>query len=174
MTRYSKKNGKYNISGSNYERLIGTRAQVWHKTAFKTSGGLKKNDLFQNKAGRIVSKSKHASAKRENRLVKNGYGTKKGKFGFVKLNGSPKKGRKSRKMRGGKAYGNSFRPTALSGNGFDGQRLASLGLGSNSVQFRAGQAGGKGYGWLNSNGIDGQGITKFLNGVQSIHSKPKS
>jgi hypothetical protein len=79
MTRVSKK-----VRG-NFEILIGTRAQVWHGTAYKTSGGLTKSDLLQNKSGRIVSKAKHSSAKRENRLVKAGYGTKKGMFGFVML-----------------------------------------------------------------------------------------
>ena len=89
-----------------YVQTTGTRAQVWHGTAKKTSGGLTKNDLMKNKAGRIVSRAKHNTAKREMRLVKYGYGTKKGEFGMVKL-GSPKsKGRKSRrnksrKMRGG-------------------------------------------------------------------------
>jgi hypothetical protein len=74
--------------------LIGTRAQVWHGTAYKTSGGLCKTDLFQNKAGRIVSKAKYLTAKKEKRLIKAGYGTKKGKFGYVKL--SMKKGSKKR------------------------------------------------------------------------------
>jgi hypothetical protein len=87
-----------------YVQTVGTRAQVWHGTAKKTSGGLTKNNLMKNKAGRIVSKAKHNTAKREMRLVKYGYGTKKGEFGMVKLGKS--KGRKSRrnksrKMRGG-------------------------------------------------------------------------
>lgn len=95
MTRFTKSaSGKYVVSGKSYDMLIGTRAQVWHGTAYKTTGGLTKSDLFQNKAGRIVSKSKHSSAKREKRLVKAGYGTKKGKFGYVKIG-------KSRKMKGG-------------------------------------------------------------------------
>jgi hypothetical protein len=81
MTRYSKSNGKYHISGSTYPMLVGTRAQVWHGTAYKTSGGLKKQSLTKNKSGRIVSKSKHSSAKRENRLVKHGYGVWKGDNG---------------------------------------------------------------------------------------------
>ena len=86
MTRYSKgADGKYHIAGKTYEILIGSREQVWHGTACKTSGGLKKSDLVQNKHGRVVSKAKFASAKRDNRLVKAGYGTKKGKFGYVKL-----------------------------------------------------------------------------------------
>ena len=71
-----------------YDRLIGSRREVWNGTCHHTSGGLTKGDLMQNKHGRIVSKSKHLTAKREKRLLKAGYGTKKGKFGFVKLNKS--------------------------------------------------------------------------------------
>ena len=69
MTRYSKSNGKYQVSGSSYNMLIGSRAQVWHGSAYKTSGGLTKKNLMQNKAGRIVSKAKHGTAKKDNRLV---------------------------------------------------------------------------------------------------------
>ena len=90
--------GKYHISGSVFEILIGTRAQVWHGTAYKTNGALKKSDLFQNKNGRIVSKSKHTTAKKEQRLLKHGYGTKKGKFGFVKVS---KKTRSKKSKKGG-------------------------------------------------------------------------
>jgi hypothetical protein len=94
MTKYNKSaSGKYNIRGKGYETLTGSRAQVWHQTAFKTSGGLERNDLMQNKNGRIVSRKKHTTAKKERRLVKAGYGTKKGKFGFVKLNGTKKRRR---------------------------------------------------------------------------------
>ena len=78
---------------------IGSRAQVWHGTAKKTSGGLTRNHLMMNKSGRIVSKAKHNTAKKENRLLKHGYGTKKGKFGFVKI-GSRKNRKGSKKMRG--------------------------------------------------------------------------
>jgi hypothetical protein len=106
MTRYTKTpGGKYVIKGHNYEMLCGSRAQVHHGTAYKTSGGLTKSDLVQNKNGRIVSKAKQMSAKKEKRLVKAGYGTKKGKFGYVMLNGKTRKTRKgrkgSKKMRGG-------------------------------------------------------------------------
>ena len=87
MTRYTKDaQGRFVINSKTHEVLIGTRAQVWHGTAYKTTGGLTKTNLFQNKAGRIVSAKKHATAKKEKRLVKAGFGTKKGKFGFVKLN----------------------------------------------------------------------------------------
>lgn len=90
--------GKYHINGSVFELLIGTRAQVWHGTAYKTNGGLLKSDLFQNKNGRIVSKAKHTTAKKEQRLLKHGYGTKKGKFGFVKVS---KKTRSRKSKKGG-------------------------------------------------------------------------
>ena len=81
---------------------VGSRAQVWHGTAKHTSGGLNKSQLMMNKSGRIVSRKKHASAKRENRLVKAGYKTKKGHFGFVKV-GSKTRGRKGHRKghRGG-------------------------------------------------------------------------
>jgi hypothetical protein len=75
-----------------HEKSTGTRAEVWHGTAKHTSGGLEKKDLLKNKHGRIVSKKKHHSEKKSKRLVKAGYGTKKGKFGFVLL-GKKKGGR---------------------------------------------------------------------------------
>jgi hypothetical protein len=92
--------GKYHMSGHKYEMLVGSRAQVWHGTAYKTSGDLKKGDLMMNKHGRIVSKKKHATAKKEKRLEKAGYKTVKGKFGFVK-DGAAKKRRTARKGRKG-------------------------------------------------------------------------
>lgn len=91
--------GKYHVAGKSYEMLIGTRAQVWHGTAYKTAGGLTKGHLMQNKAGRIVSRAKHSSAKKEMRLLKHGYGTKKGKFGYVKV--GSRKARRSRSHKGG-------------------------------------------------------------------------
>jgi hypothetical protein len=78
-----------------FEKTNGSRAEVWHGTAKKTPGGLTKSDLLMNKHGRIVSRKKHNTAKREKRLVKAGYLTKKGQFGFIK------KGKGSKKMRGG-------------------------------------------------------------------------
>ena len=110
MTRFTRSaNGKYVVHSKSYEMLIGTRAQVWHGTAYKTSGGLTHSHLMKNKSGRIVSKSKHVSAKKNNRLVKAGYLTKKGHFGFVKK-GS--KSKKSRKMKGGMS---ALSPSPISG-----------------------------------------------------------
>ena len=103
MAKYTKIGGKYVIGGKKYEKLEGTRAEVWHGTAYKTSGGLKKDDLMQNKAGRIVSAIKYKTAKKEMRLLKAGYGTKKGKFGYVKVSpkGKGKSAKRSKSMRGG-------------------------------------------------------------------------
>lgn len=150
---------------------IGTRAQVWHGTSKKTSGGLTKSDLMMNKAGRIVSRAKHFSAKKEQRLLKYGYGTKKGKFGFVRVGSMSRKHRKgSKKMRGGMM--------PLSPLGIDGQGITNYSAnGSDSVQIAAGMAGGRrrsrrmrgGSGMAplasagdanwNGDGIAGQGIT---------------
>jgi hypothetical protein len=59
----------------------GTKAQVYHGTAVKTSGGLTKKDLMKTKAGRIVSRRKHAAGiKAIRRLKKLGFVAKKGTF----------------------------------------------------------------------------------------------
>jgi hypothetical protein len=63
---------------------VGSRASVMHGTAHHTSGGLTKGDLKYNKWGRIVSRKKSAKAKKDNRLVKLGFKTVKGKFGVAK------------------------------------------------------------------------------------------
>jgi|TARA_Y100000992_G_C21251195_1_gene485951 hypothetical protein len=85
--------GKYHISGNTYDLLVGSRAQVHHGTAFKTSGGLTKKDIVMNKHGRIVSRKKSVTAKKEKRLEKAGYKPTKGKFKlFVKMP-TKKKGR---------------------------------------------------------------------------------
>lgn len=76
--------GKYHVKGVVCDLLIGSRAQVMHGTAYKTPGGLKKGDLLRNKRGIIVSRKKHASAKKDKRLEKYGYFTKKGQFGAIK------------------------------------------------------------------------------------------
>ena len=92
--------GMYHIKGQKFELLKGSRAQVWHGTAYKTKGDLKKADLYMNKHGRIVSKKKHTTAKKEKILQKYGDFTKKGKFGYVKK--GSKKSKKTRKNRGKK------------------------------------------------------------------------
>ena len=88
--------GKYAINGRKYDMLEGSRAQVWHETAYKTSGGLLRLDLIQNKHGRIVSRKKSITEKKMKRLQKHGYTYKKGKFGAVKM-GKTRKRRRGRK-----------------------------------------------------------------------------
>ena len=117
-----------------HEVNIGSRAQVWHGTAKKTSGGLTKSALMMNKHGRIVSKRKHMTAKKEKRLVKAGFLTKKGQFGFVKHghNSRHRSRKASRKMRGGMAYGGPLSPLA-----YDGKGVGTSGV---DLQFVAGNA----------------------------------
>ena len=94
-----KEDGTYHINGKKFRELFGSRQQVMNGTCYKTAGELVKSDLMMNKWGRIVSRKKHATAKKEKRLLKSGYTAKKGKFGYVKV--GTKKNRKTRKMRGG-------------------------------------------------------------------------
>ena len=145
---------------------VGSRRQVWNGTAKKTSGGLTKSDLVMSH-GRIVSKSKHISAKKEMRLVKHGYGTKKGKFGCVKLHKKThtRKHKKSHKKHkgggdpkevastastpttsstqaGGSGNAQALSP-ALADHSMDGEGITNYAsAGSNSVQVEAGMAGG--------------------------------
>jgi len=90
--------GFYHINGQKFQFLIGSRSQVMHGTAYKTNGGLKKKDFLYNKNGHIVSLRKHNQAKKDNRLVKAGYHTKKGQFGYVYKppNGTKKRTHKKR------------------------------------------------------------------------------
>jgi hypothetical protein len=59
---------------------------------------LLKKDLMKNKHGEIVSRKKHFQAKKDNRLVKAGFLTKKGVFGFVRKEQTKKNKRKSRRV----------------------------------------------------------------------------
>ena len=74
---------------------IGSRAEVFHGKALKTSGGLLENNLVKNKHGYIVSKRKvELSRKRKtNPLMAQGYLAKRNskKFGHAKTKLKPKK-----------------------------------------------------------------------------------
>jgi DVNP family len=137
---------------------VGSRAQVFHGTADKTSGGLTKKDLMMNKHHRIVSKKKHTSAKKKNRLLEHGYGYKKGQFGTVHLNKSRKlrKSKKSRSMYGGSGgltplgYAHIGKESTSGenyslpvGSGISGAGITNTGGFSTDVQMRAGMTGGK-------------------------------
>jgi hypothetical protein len=88
--------GKYHIAGKTFDMNEGSRAQVWHGTAYKTPGtpGLKKSDLIMVR-GRIKSKRKSALAKTQKHLKGHLQPKGSGVFGAA-----TKKKRGSKKARG--------------------------------------------------------------------------
>ena len=55
VKRHQKKaDGKYHVKGKKYSVLVGSRAQVMHGTAYKTSGGLTKSNLKMNRDMKII------------------------------------------------------------------------------------------------------------------------
>ena len=64
------KNGKYYIDNKIYDKLFGSREEVWNCKSYKTTGGLIKNDLIMNSSGKIVSKKKCIQEKTNNRFKK--------------------------------------------------------------------------------------------------------
>ena len=80
------------------KKNIGSRAEVFHGVAEKTTGGLKKTDLVKNKHGYIVSLKKSKSMKnpKKNPLVKLGLLQKKGSKTFGPLGCKTKKATKSK------------------------------------------------------------------------------
>lgn len=95
--------GMYHSGGAKYKMNRGSRAQVWHKTALKTAGGLTRSQLKMNKHGRIVSLKKSKSNPLK-RLTAAGYKTKKGVFGAIKKGKrTVKKGSRKSKAKRGKS-----------------------------------------------------------------------
>ncbi len=104
------KDGKYHIAGVGvFELLVGSRAQVAHGTAYKTSYGavkprgdaLTKKDIKKNKHGRYVSRTKSNKGKSLlKRLHRKGYYTRKGKFGAVRKHTPGKTGRRRGRRKG--------------------------------------------------------------------------
>ena len=98
---------------------VGSRRQVWNRTAKQTSGGLERSDLFQDKYGNLKSRKASKKAKKNSNLKKAGWTFKKGSFGAVRIEEKKKgkkrtkgkrktKGRKTkkgRKQRGGGSCG---------------------------------------------------------------------
>ena len=90
MSNVTRKNGGGNNNNNGNQNggkvaTVGSKAQVFRGTAKHTSGGLKKGDLMKTKAGRVVSKKKHAAGKKAiTRLRKMGYVAKKGTFKLFK------------------------------------------------------------------------------------------
>ena len=71
------KDKTYGINEIKYEKICGTREEVWNGKAYKTSGGLIKEDLLINKSDKIISKRKCILETNNNRFVK--YGVNKDK-----------------------------------------------------------------------------------------------
>lgn len=71
---------------------VGSKACVFHGTAVRTAGGLKKEDLMKTEKGRIVSKKQHAAGLKAIKRLRNaGFVAKKGEFKlFTKRSGSKK------------------------------------------------------------------------------------
>ena len=88
--------GMYRVKGRKYAELKGSRAKVWHGTAYETSGGLTKEDLFQDKNGNIKSRRAAKSAKKNKNL-----GDMLAKKGSKKF--GPNKTRKASKSRRSKS-----------------------------------------------------------------------
>ena len=66
-------------------KTVGSRAEVFHGNAKRTSGRLTKNDLMKNAAGRIVSRKKHIAGKDALKFLHaKGYIAVKGKFGSAR------------------------------------------------------------------------------------------
>lgn len=75
---------------------VGSKAQVFHGTAKRTAGGLKKSDLMKHN-GRIVSKKQHAAGLQAiKRLRAQGFTAKKGEFKLFSK-GNAKKSVKAKK-----------------------------------------------------------------------------
>jgi len=93
-----------NLLNGGGEARVGSRAQVFHGNARKTSGGLTRKDLMKNKRGNIVSRRARDAAKRSQNLKNAGISTRKGTFGAYRkgVNLFEKKSKKSRKSRNSK------------------------------------------------------------------------
>ena len=83
-------------NSASFKLNVGTKAQVYHGTAAKTSGGLRKADLMKTEKGRIVSKKAHAAGLQAIKRLRNaGFVAKKGEFKlFTKRSRSPAKATK--------------------------------------------------------------------------------
>ena len=83
-------------------KTVGSKAEVWHGTALKTSGQLHKKDLVKTKKGRIVSRRKQAAGKKAiKRLFALGYKPTKGKFSLMRKSGKSKKMSRRTRKKGG-------------------------------------------------------------------------
>jgi len=97
----------YSRNMTEFQKRIGSKAEVYHSTARSTSGGLKKKDLVLNKHGRIVSRKKQALGRKSiKHLFALGFKPKKGKFSLMRKSmAKGKKSKRSTRKRGGATEG---------------------------------------------------------------------
>lgn len=112
-------------------KTVGSKAEVYHESALRTSGGLKKKDLMKTKRGRIISRKKHAAGKKAIKHLRSlGYIAKKGTFKLMRksmVDGRRhKKGSRTTRKRGG-AYG-SLSSEAFAAAGYAGKVPAPNGM----------------------------------------------
>jgi len=82
-----------------FDKKYGTRAEVMHGVAEMTTGRRRKSYFFKNKHGEIVSKKLSLLAKKEKRLEKAGYFTRKGVFGAFKKDSKSAKAKSAKKAK---------------------------------------------------------------------------
>ena len=105
---HKSEDGMYHVKGKTFTHLTGSRAEVMHGNAYKTSGGLTKSHLKYNKHGHIVSKAKSKQGPMLlKRLTNKGYFTRKGHFGAIKK--TPKSHSKTHKRKHRKSHKNKKR-----------------------------------------------------------------
>ena len=82
-----------------FQKKYGSRAEVMHGVAEMTTGRRRKSYFYMNKHGEIVSRKLSLLAKKEKRLEKAGYFTRKGVFGAFKKESTSAKAKKSKKAK---------------------------------------------------------------------------
>ena len=75
------KDKTYGIDEIKCDKIRGSREEVWDGKAYKTTGGLIKEDLLMHKSGKIISKRKCIQETNYNRFVK--YGVNEDKFKII-------------------------------------------------------------------------------------------
>ena len=66
--KMKERDGMFHIDGKVFEKIEGTREEVWNGSAYQTPGGLKKGELLINNKGRIVSKVKSIDSQTNDRF----------------------------------------------------------------------------------------------------------
>ncbi len=95
-----------------FKRKIGSRSEVMHGVCEKTSGGLKKKDLFYKK-GRIVSRKASAQGKKSIKHLRAlGYIAKKGTFKLFRKSDAKKAHKGKRHTRRGGSNGVPHMPSS--------------------------------------------------------------